>query len=92
MAKYLKSDYYSCSCSSPEHVVTFTWWHKDDDALNMNIHLAKHPFYKRVVNAIKYVFGYSCQYGHFDEFFKKEELDLINNKKNCQTGEFYYEL
>jgi hypothetical protein len=68
MAKYLKSDYYSCSCSSPEHVVTFTWWHKDDDALNMNIHLAKHPFYKRVVNAIKYVFGYSCQYGHFDEF------------------------
>ena len=35
---------------------------------------------------------YVYEYGHFDEVFKKDELDLINNKKNYQKGEFYYEL
>lgn len=68
MAKYLKQEYYECQCSTPEHLIVFKLIDKDDDTICATIHLSKLPFYKRVVNGIKYIFGYSCQYGHFDEF------------------------
>lgn len=64
----MKTDYYNCSCKSLEHLICFTRWDETDDVLYMNIHLSHYPFHKRIVKAIKYIFGYSCRYGHFDEF------------------------
>ncbi|MBR1436345.1 MAG: hypothetical protein IJ584_14685, partial [Bacteroidales bacterium] len=31
------------------------------------VHLNKKPFWKRLKYAIKYIFGYQCKYGAFDE-------------------------
>ena len=57
-----------CACSSNEHVVRFAlckdpeWWD-----LYMSVHLAKKGFWHRLWHGIKYIFGYSCLYGDFDE-------------------------
>jgi len=38
-----------------------------DDMLYMTVHLAEMPFWYRVKEGLKYIFGYKCRYGHFDE-------------------------
>lgn len=59
-----------CTCSSSEHVVIF---HAEDDdegvhnEVYLSIHLAKKPFFIRLWFALKYVFGYKCRYGNFEE-------------------------
>lgn len=59
-----------CACSSNEHQISLEsdeWEGKKD--LYLAIHLSQsQPWYKRIVQAIKYVFGYRCKYGNFDEF------------------------
>ena len=52
----------------------------------MDIHLAKRSFLERLIYGIKYIFGYQCKYGAFDEFiFKKEHskqlIDVANKLK-----------
>ena len=56
-----------CDCESIEHQITLR---KDDELkdIYMTIHLKPFPWYKRIVNGIKYIFGYRCAYGDFDEF------------------------
>lgn len=56
--------YLECSCTSPEHTVRFA---KDEEFLYMTFFLECSPWYRRLWNAVKYVFGYKCRYGHFDE-------------------------
>ena len=60
-----------CACHSPEHELKFQVW--DDGDTYVHVFLRPEPFFKRVVNGIKYIFGYQCQYGHFDEFVLNPE-------------------
>ena len=39
----------------------------------MEIHLAKLSFWDRLKHGIKYIFGYRCMYGDFDEVILKKE-------------------
>jgi hypothetical protein len=39
----------------------------------VHIFLQPEPLPKRLWTALKYVFGYKCQYGHFDEFVVRPE-------------------
>lgn len=61
-----------CDCSSSEHQMLF---HLDPDnaAIYCHIHLAKRPLLKRIWFGLKYIFGYSCRYGHWDEFIFNPE-------------------
>lgn len=44
----------------------------------MSIHLVSDSFWKRIWNAIKYIFGHCFIYGDFDEFiFKKEDANKL---------------
>ena len=56
-----------CDCESIEHQITLR---KDNELkdIYMTIHLKPLPWHKRIVNGIKYIFGYRCAYGDFDEF------------------------
>lgn len=69
--------YLECSCGTPEHTVRFL---KDENFLYMTFFLSNAPWHRRIVNALKYVFGYKCRYGHFDEVVLGEEevQKLIN--------------
>jgi len=38
-----------------------------------HVHLKKHDFWTRLKDGIKYIFGYQCRYGAFDEFIFNPE-------------------
>jgi hypothetical protein len=61
-----------CSCSSVEHQIVFSY-DDEDNLLYAQIHLTHYSFWKRLVKGIKYIFGYKCRYGHWDEFLFSSE-------------------
>lgn len=61
-----------CDCNSSEHQIIVTA-DKDKGLVFCHIHLASRGFFRRLINGTKYIFGYSCRFGHWEEFlFKKE--------------------
>ena len=67
-----------CACHSTEHQIVIQ---KDDDekVLYCSIHLSPLPWYKRIVNGVKYIFGYRSCYGDFDEFlFDKKHINKLD--------------
>lgn len=65
--------YIQCECSSDEHLVKLSRWKNDsgdpdDDWVSLTVHLhAWEGFFRRIWVAIKFVFGYRCRYGEWDE-------------------------
>jgi hypothetical protein len=51
----------------------------------IHTHLNKKPFWKRLMYGIKYIFGYKCRYGAFDEF-------IVNPKDADKIQEIVYYL
>ena len=75
----IKRDFFLCACNSVEHQLIVT---RLDDApeVYVMIHLAKLGFFKRLWHAIKYVFGYRCRFGDFEEFiFSPEDADRLQS-------------
>ena len=76
--------YFECVCSSSEHTFKI---HIEDKEAYLTIHLASLPLFKRIIFAIKYIFGYSCKYGHHEEVIldkaKCEELKDCLNEHIC---------
>lgn len=69
-----KPEYFDCQCHSSEH--TLRMWFDDDpdfSCVYISVFLGNYGFIKRAWNALKYVFGYKCRYGHFDEFMLRPE-------------------
>lgn len=65
----MEKEYFECSCHSPEHTLSFVL---DDDDVAPTVYgavfLGEYPWHRRIVKAFKYILGYKCKYGHFDEF------------------------
>lgn len=71
-----------CACHSVEHQIVIQK-DEEDKVLYCSIHLLPLPWYKRIVNGIKYIFGYRCKYGDFDEFlFDKKHITKLNQMVN----------
>ena len=62
----LKEEIMRCECSSMEHIICFDLW-DDEPEVYVSIHLTKLNFWRRLKYATKYLFGYQCKYGAFDE-------------------------
>ena len=61
-----------CDCSSREHQIIIE--HDNEDNLTYcHIHLVKNGFWRRLKAGLKYIFGYKCRYGQWDEFILKPE-------------------
>ena len=65
----MKDEIIICVCSSAEHQMVL---HYDDDKdlvrqVFVEIHLVPLVWYKRLWLGIKYIFGYKCCYGNFEE-------------------------
>lgn len=79
------NDLFICKCHNTEHQLIFSYnddW--DNHEVYMSVHLLpEYSIWKRVWYAIKYIFGYRCRYGHFDEFIfqSKDAEKLINIAK-----------
>lgn len=85
-----KEELLVCQCSSMEHLITIVYW--DDDKpkeVYVNIHLAHESnIFKRIINAVKYIFGHKSKYGDFDEFIlRKEDADKLQEVVNYLKSE-----
>ena len=75
----MEQEFFICQCNSPEHQLIFNYF-KDDKFGDVTIHLVPDTFWRRIKNAIKYIFGYRSKYGDFDEFiFKKEDANKLQS-------------
>lgn len=71
-----KKEYFECHCGAPEHRLVFDFDDGHDEhssgvppEITTEVHLYNYRgFFKRSWLAIKYIFGYKCKYGHFDNF------------------------
>ena len=71
-----------CDCSSAEHQIIIRY-EEEDNLFYAHIHLSKLSFFKRLISGIKYIFGYSCRYGNFEEFiFKHEHAEDLRKMSN----------
>lgn len=65
----MRNELVICDCGSAEHQMILRY---DDDKdlgrqVFVEIHLAPLVWYERLWQGIKYIFGYKCCYGHFEE-------------------------
>lgn len=78
-----------CVCNSIEHQIVFNY-DKCSDTCYVSIHLNKLRFWKRLIHGIRYIFGYKCKYGDFEEIilgehhakYLAELSDILNRGKN----------
>lgn len=85
----MKNEHFECHCHSPEHLLTFRHWDDGNDAeLYAYVFLRPESFYKRIWLGIKYIFGYTCRYGYFDEFIldPKDVDRMIGLLTNYKEG------
>jgi hypothetical protein len=74
-------EHFDCECSSPDHQVIFTAWEGDSDVWDeeMFVHVSLNeslPWYKRVREAVRYVFGLPAVRWHYD--------DVVLNKDKAE--------
>jgi len=69
----------TCVCSSVEHQIIIRY-ETNENQVYANIYLADLPIWKRIANAVKYIFGYKSKYGDFEEFiFDKRDISALEN-------------
>lgn len=85
-----ETQYFECSCHSTEHTLKFVLDEdKDFPCVYVSVFLSELRWYERVIRALKYIFGYKCRYGHFEEFLMKREdcdrfISLIQRFKKTE--------
>lgn len=79
-----KNELFVCECSNVEHQLIFTYFDDEPGDVYMSVHLVPETsIWKRIKNAIKYIFGYKSKYGDFDEFiFKREDCEKLQKITN----------
>ena len=69
--KGMEQQLFVCDCGDVSHQFILSWYPEDgdwSDELYIQIHLNQsNGFWKRLWHGIKYVFGYKCRFGAFDE-------------------------
>ena len=78
------NELFICQCNNIEHQLIFSYFSDDENReVYVSVHLSPDSFWKRIWNSIKYIFGYRCMFGHFDEFiFKKQDADKLQKVVN----------
>lgn len=74
-----------CKCNSTEHQIVISFDEEDNQAY-CHIHLNSQKFWSRIKLGMKYIFGYHCRFGHWDEFiFNYEHADKLIELANRIT-------
>lgn len=82
----LTKDILICECCSNEHQLIIVYIPGDDesdfDSISFEIHLnPSFRFWRRLINGIKYIFGFKSSYGDWDNFLVKyDDCDRLINK------------
>lgn len=86
-----------CDCSSVEHQLVFMWFPNDEDNIDgdyptvyVSAHLFafQNSFARRLWRGIKYILGYKCKYGQWDEVcLSNRHADKLQEIVNVLRGE-----
>lgn len=87
----METDHFDCQCSDFNHTFRVTLDPQDGDVyidVRMNYW---EPWYKRVWNAVKYVFKRDVAYGHYDVTMLREEdydrlRDILRRSEIAKAG------
>ena len=75
-----------CQCNNLEHQIFFQFDPDDgyNDSLYINVALNHYyPWYKRIWTGLKYVLGYKCRYGNYDEIIlDRKQVERIRDRFN----------
>jgi len=75
--KGMEQQLFVCDCGDVSHQFIVSWYPDDEDwndLLYVQIHLNQsYSFWKRLWIGIKYVLGYKCRFGAFDEILVNKE-------------------
>jgi len=84
----MKRKLFLCQCESVEHIFILS---VEEDIAFVEIHLASLPFLKRLILAVRYLFGYRGRYGNFDEILltPSTALELGDSLIEWASGEAY---
>lgn len=85
----LNHDLFICECNNTEHQIVFSHFEDDHEEVYMSVHLVpEYNIWKRLKNAIKYLFGHRSIYGDFDEFIfqKKDAYKLVKLAKHLDPN------
>src|SRR5690606_37212848 len=73
--------YFECFCRSPEHTLRFAYFEDDIKNwpfLDVDVHLTKLPFFKRLWYGIRYIFGKQSKFGAFEEVvLERDQVALL---------------
>ena len=77
-----------CTCHSVEHQLLVTDWDLENDKYDLpylivEMYLTKHRFFRRLIHGIRYILGYQCKFGAFEEMLlevgeAKRLRDVLN--------------
>lgn len=76
----METEHFDCQCSDFNHTVRFTLDPQDGDVY-MDVRMNYYdPWYKRIWNAVKYVFKRDVAYGHYDcTLLREEDFDRLRD-------------
>lgn len=82
----IKTEFLECACRDSRHLLVFNYDPREGD-IWVDVHLDSYSFFKRILIAIKYIFGYKSKYGCFPCWLmSSKEVDklisFLNQKKN----------
>lgn len=86
--KRMKRTLFVCRCHSIEHSFVVS---ADDEDLFIEVHLSSAPFWTRVKNAVRYVFGGRSKWGDFEEVLLSpyDALNLADSIIEWTGGQSY---
>ena len=75
-----KKELFICECTSIEHQIVMSYF-EDEKEVYCNVHLKpERNVLKRIIHAVKYIFGHRSAYGDFDEFiFNPKDADRLQS-------------
>lgn len=88
------SHYFECDCHNDEHTIRFVY-DKTENELYLSVFLNQYrSFWNRLIVAVKYLFGYKCQYGHWDCWVMQRKdaqrlsglVAMVGDDQKCNGG------
>ena len=75
-----KKELFICECNSILHQIVMSYF-EDVKEVYCNVHLKpERNVLKRIIHAVKYIFGHRSAYGDFDEFiFNPKDADRLQS-------------
>lgn len=81
--KDMKKFSFECDCSSDQHAIKVAFDLENREVF-LTTFLPHHHFFGRLLHAVKYLFGYTSKYGHFEE-------TILSYEKAVELGNLFTE-